>query len=39
MLIQSSIKIDNISEFISNIPSFSDILNEIGSKLKEKTTS
>lgn len=36
LLIQSGIKIDNISEYIFNHPTFAEVLNELGNKVKAK---
>jgi len=36
LLIQSGIKIDNISEYIFNHPTFAEVLNELGNKVKTK---
>lgn len=36
LLIQSGIKIDNISEYIFNHPTFAEVLSELGNKVKEK---
>lgn len=37
LLIQSGIKIDNISEYIFNHPTFAEVLNELGNKVKSKS--